>query len=121
MYTVEIVEASRELTAKERIQIKDTTSATKLDKATQIEPVEIDVAGYAVLLVHNDKSQDKDYNNYVVVDKSGDRYVTGSESFWSSFMNIYSELKDESDWILKVYRQPSKNREGKDFITCTVL
>lgn len=121
-YEVTIVETSKELSAKERIQLKDTTNAVKLDKATQVEAVEIDVDYYAVLSIHNEKAEDKDYANYVIVDKSGERYVTGSPSFWSSFMNIFDEMENETDpWKLKVYRMPSKNREGKDFITCSII
>ena len=121
-YEVTIVESSKKLTAKERIQLKDTTDAIKLDKATQIEAVVIDVDYFAELAIHNDKADDKDYANYIIVDKNGDRYVTGSPSFWSSFTNIYSEMANETEpWSLKVYRMPSKNREGKDFITCSVI
>jgi hypothetical protein len=121
-YEVKIVETSKELSAKERIQLKDTTDAIKLDKATQVDSVEIDVDYYAELSIHNDKADDKDYANYVIVDKSGDRYVTGSPSFWSAFRNIFDEMATESEpWKLKVYRMPSKNREGKDFITCSLI
>ena len=120
-YSISILEASKELTAKQRIQIKDTTDAIGLDKATQSESIVIDVDMYAILSIHNEKSEDKDYECYVIVDKNGTRYTTGSPSFWSSFINIYNEMKDESDWMLKVFRLPSKNRQGKDFITCSVI
>lgn len=121
-YEVKIVETSKELSAKERIQLKDTTDAIKLDKATKADSVEIDVDYYAELSIHNEKAEDKDYANYVIVDKSGERYVTGSPSFWSSFMNIFNEMANETEpWTLKVYRMPSKNREGKDFITCSII
>lgn len=121
-YEVKIVETSKELTAKERIQLKDTTDAIKLDKATQSGDVEIDVDYYAELSIHNERADDKDYANYVIVVKSGEKYVTGSPSFWSSFKNIFEEMKEETEpWKLKVYRMPSKNREGKDFITCSII
>lgn len=121
-YSVQILSTSKELSAKERIQLKDTTDAIKLDKATQTAEVIINVEMFAELLVHNDKADDKEYNTYVLVDKDGTRYTTGSPSFWSSFKNIYEEMKDESvAWELKVYRMPSKNREGKDFLTCSVI
>lgn len=121
-YEVKIVETSKELSAKERIQLKDTTDAIKLDRATQADSVEIDVDYYAELSIHNEKSEDKDYASYVIVDKSGERYVTGSPSFWTSFMNIFNEMANETEpWTLKVYRMPSKNREGKDFITCSII
>lgn len=121
-YEVKIVECSKELSAKERLQIKDTTDAIKLDKATQIEPVEIDVDFFAELSVHNEKSEDKDYPCYVVVAKDGTRYTTGSQSFYSAFRNIYDEMCNESEpWSIKAYRMASKNREGKDFITCSLI
>lgn len=122
-YLVEIKEISRELTAKERIQIKDTTDVVKLDEATKIEPVVIDVDLYAILSIHNEKSDNPDYLNYVVVAKDGTRYTTGSESFFNSFINIFNEMQNETEepWAIKVYRKPSTNRQGKDFITCSVI
>ena len=120
-YSVAIKESSRELTAKQRVALKDTTSAIKLDEATQVEPVTINVDMYAVLAIHNEKSENPDYENYIVVDKNGTKYVTGSASFWSSFMNIFTEMEGEDEaWTLKVYRVPSKNYKGKDFITCSI-
>ena len=120
-YSVSIKESSRELTAKQRVALKDTTSAIKLDEATQVEPVIINVDMYAILAIHNEKSENPDYDNYIVVDKNGTKYVTGSASFWSSFMDIFTEMEgDDEEWALKVYRVPSKNYKGKDFITCSI-
>lgn len=120
-YSVAIKESSRELTAKQRIALKDTTNAVKLDEATQVEPVIINVDMYAILAIHNEKSENPDYDNYIVVDKNGTKYVTGSASFWSSFMDIFTEMEgDDEEWALKVYRVPSKNYKGKDFITCSI-
>ena len=120
-YSVTVVESSRELTAKERIKIKDTTDAIKLDEATQKGAIVIAPDMYAVLGIHNEKSSDKEYKNYVLVDKDGTKYVTGSSSFWSSFKDIYDEMSGESeDYSIKVYRAPSKNYAGKEFITCSI-
>ena len=120
-YSVSIKESSRELTAKQRIALKDTTGAVKLDEATQVEPVIINVDMYAVLDIYNEKSENPDYENYIVVDKDGTKYITGSASFWSSFIDIFTEMEGEDEaWTLKVYRVPSKNYKGKDFITCSI-
>lgn len=120
-YSVEIAETSKQLSAKERIRIKDTTDAIKLDEATQDSAIIINPDMYAVLNIHNEKSDNVDYKNYIVVDKDGTKYVTGSESFWSSFMSIYVEMDGEQEeWGIKVYRAPSKNYKGKDFITCSI-
>lgn len=121
-YSVSIAEVSKELTAKERIKIKDTTDAIKLDEATQATEVVIELDFYAILNIHNEKSDNKDYKNYVLVDKNGNKYVTGSESFFTSFIAIYEEMKNEDEaWSVKAYRVPSKNYKGKDFLTCAIM
>lgn len=123
-YSVTVKEVSKELTHKERVQITDLTDCVKLDKATQEGPVLIDFDYYAVLDIHNEKSDDKDYQNYVVADKNGTRYSTGSKSFFNSLVDICDEMSDsdeDEEWQIKAYRKPSKNRAGKDFITCSIV
>lgn len=120
-YSVVIAGTSEELTAKERIKIKDTTDAIKLDEATQNATIYITPSKFAVLDIHNEKSDHVDYKNYVIVDVDGTKYVTGSESFWASFISIYDEMcGEEEEWGIKVYRSPSKNYKGKEFITCSI-
>lgn len=121
-YEVSVREASIELTARQRIMVKDTTDATPLDTATQVGEVIISPAWWAILDIHNEGSEDKDYQCYIVVDRDGKRYKTGSQSFWSAFINIWNELFDEGeDFEVKAYRMPSRNREGRDFITCSLI
>ena len=121
-YSVTVKEVSKELTHKERVQITDLTDCVKLDTATQEGPVLIDLDYYAVLAIHNEKSTDKDYDNYVVVDKNGMRYSTGSKSFFNNLVDISVEMQDSDEmWQIKAYRRPSKNRQGKDFITCSIV
>ena len=120
-YKVEIKEVSAQLTAKQRIALKDTTNAIKLDLATQEAPIIINPDFYAVLGIHNEKSDNPDYENYIVVDKNGAKYVTGSQSFWDSFKQIADEMAGEDEeWSVKVYRVESKNYKGKEFITCSI-
>lgn len=121
-YSVEIKETSRELTAKQKITLKDTSDAIKLDTACDENAVIIDPADYVVLAIHNEKSDNVDYENYVIIDKNSDKYVTGSQSFWNSFMNIYSEMQgEEEEWSIKVYKLDSKNYKGKKFLTCSII
>lgn len=124
-YSVLIAEVSQELTAKERIMLKDTTNAIKLDELTQEtdEKVIISPAIYAVLDIHNEKSEtNKDYKNFIIIDKSGKKYVTSSESFWNSFMDIANEMAGETEeWSIEVYRVPSKNFKGKEFLNCSII
>lgn len=122
IYAVEIAETSRELSAKERIALKDTTSARRLDEATAVEDVIIYPEAWAILNVHNEKADDKEYQQYILLDKSGEKFVTGSPSFWNAFMDIYTEMAGESEeWGIKVYRMESKNYKGKSFITCSII
>lgn len=121
-YSVEIAETNKELTAKERIRLKDTSDAIKLDEATKEGEIIITPASYAVLQIHNEKSENKDYNVYLIEDVDGTKYVTGSESFFTSFMDIFSEMEGESEeWQVKAYRLPSKNYKGKEFLTCSII
>lgn len=124
-YSVKVVESSKELTKKEQVMFKDLSDAINLSEFIDEHDgsVMIDVESYVELAIHNEKAKDgqnTDYTNYVVVDKNGTRYYTGSESFWSSFCDIFSEMEGaEEDWSLKVYKKQSKGK--KDFITCSVM
>lgn len=121
-YSVEIKETSRELTAKQRIALKDTSNAFKLDTICNENAVIIEPVDYAVLSIHNEKSDNVDYENYVIIDKNGDKYITGSLSFWSAYMDIYNEMQgEEEEWAIKVYKLDSKNYKGKKFLTCSII
>ena len=121
-YKTTIKESTRELDAREKIMFKDTTNCVSLDTATQEEPVLIDVDLAVVLDVHNEKSDYKDYVKYIIVDKNGTRYITGSESFWNAFSDIYDEMSDAgyTEFTVRAYRLPSKNYQGRDFLTCSL-
>lgn len=120
-YKVTIKESSKELNARERIMLKDTTNAIKLDEAAEDKLVITPVA-YAVLGIHNEKSDNVDYDNYIIVDDAGNKYVTGSESFWKSFIDIWLEMADEKEpYQIEVYKLESKNYKGKQFITCSIV
>lgn len=122
-YRVTIKETSRELTARERIMLKDTTDATKLDEIVKGgESATITPEAYAILNIHNEKSDNKDYENYIILTTDGEKYVTGSPSFWSSFMEIWDEMAEANEpFSIKVYKRDSKNFKGKQFLTCSIL
>ena len=121
-YSVKIVNASKELSARDRVAVKDTTNAIALDDATKDSPLVIAIDYYVELAVHNEKSEDKDYKKYVVVDKSGNKFVTGSESFFTAMIEIMEEMADSGeDFEIQVYRMPSKNYKGKEFLTCSIM
>lgn len=123
-YKVNIVKTSKEMSAREKIKLKDFSNAVQLDEVTQGEkPVIIEVDSFAVCEVHNEKSDNKDYTKYVIISKAGTKYVTGSESFFTSLADIMDELADagETDCTIEVYRKDSKNYKGKQFLTCSIV
>lgn len=127
-YSAEIVEASREFTARERVMFKDTQNAISMNdfaeqaKSEGAKAIIENVKDYVHIMIHNEKSEDKDYDNYIVVDGAGDKYVTGSQAFWNSFMDIYNEMKDETEpWGIQLNLIPSKNYKGKNVLTCSLV
>lgn len=122
-FTATITESSRELNAYEKVKFKDTSNALKIDELTQgSEHVVIAPAGYVVLTVHNEKSDNPDYNNYIIFDNAGTKYVTSSQSFWNSFSDIWTDMADYPDtWEIEILRKPSSNFKGKDFLTCALV
>mgnify|MGYP003297775649 CR=1 FL=1 len=111
-YSAKISYASKELSAKEKIALKDTTACISLDEATAENEIVLDYAFHAIVDVHNERSDNKDYTKTIVVTKTGERYVTGSDSFTNSLNDIVSEMIEagEGDNItIKVYRRESKN------------
>lgn len=126
-YKATIREASKPLTARERIKIKDHADALNLNEITENGSVIINVDYFAVLDIHNEASDNKDYIHTVVADKDGTLYYTGSESFYKSFLAIYTEMVEaladgeEEEIKVKVFQKESNNYRGKNFITCAVV
>lgn len=127
-YSATIVETSRELTAKERVMFKDTQNAKSLlELAEEAEnaggkAIIENITDYVVIEVHNEKSDDVDYKNYLVLDGTGEKYVTGSQSFWNSFMDIYKEMAQETEpWGIQLNLLDSKNYKGKKILTCSLI
>lgn len=123
-YKAVVARASKELSAKEKIMLKDMSDAIKLDDEVKEQALIIKPDFYAIINVHNEKSDTKDYTKIVLVDKtSGNKYATGSMPFITTFEDIVDEMADagEEDYELKVYAKESKNYKGKYFITCSII
>jgi len=126
-FSAVIRESSRELSAKERVMYKDLSNATSLvdyvkecrandGKAT------VDYAEYAIVDVHNESADNKDYTVYLFIDKAGNKYYTSSEPAWNSFTEILKEMKDETEeWGLEFNLTPSKKYNGKEILTCSLI
>lgn len=127
-YSAVIAETNMELTARERIMFKDTQNAVSLmdmakdAKANDAKAIVEDIKGYVVLDIHNEKSEDIDYKNYLIVDREGNKYVTGSASFFSSFKAIFDEMVNETEpWSIELNLLDSKNYKGKEILTCSLI
>lgn len=123
-YKAVVARASKELSAKEKIMLKDMSDAVKLDDEVKEQAIVIKPEFYAIINVHNEKSDTKDYTKIVLVDgDSGIKYTTGSMPFITTFEDIMEEMEDagETDFSLKVYAKESKNYKGKYFITCSII
>ena len=126
-YSAKIIESSKELSLVEKIRGKDLSVCKSLDEVVGEfeqagEKFHIDFAYYMIIHIVNDKSEDKEYDNYVIVDRTGESYRTGSNSFWESFKDIYNEVRDagEENFTIECYRKPSKNYANKYFLSCTI-
>ena len=127
-YNTQIISSSRELTAKERITLKDFNDCTGLDTVvTNDNGVIIDPNVIVEVQVHNEHAKDdKDYTTIIILDNDGTKYSTSSNSLRDSIADIMEELKnlsdeDKADLKIKVFKKPSKNYQGKYFLTATVI
>lgn len=127
-FSATITETSRELTARERVMFKDTQNAISINDyaesslKTGEKAVIENVKDYVKIMVHNDKSDDKDYENFVIITDAGDKYVTGSTSFWNAFKAIWDEMKEEAEpWSVQINLIPSRNYQGRNVLTCSLI
>ena len=127
-YSTKITSASRELTVKEKITLKDFNDCTGLDTIVSNENgFIIDPDVIVEVEVHNERAKDdKDYTTIVILDKDGTKYSTSSNSLRDSISDIMDELnglseEDKKDLKIKVFKKPSKNYSGKYFLTATVV
>lgn len=114
-YSVKIYACAREteLTAKEKIRIKDFTSFPKVEELLKrddpVKPVNM-----ITLDVHNETSENTDYKVYVILTTDG-MFYTSSESLAESLTYIldeYEQLETEGDWGVKIEEFKSKNNTG---------
>lgn len=125
-YSAKVVEVIglKELTGKEKVALKNFADMIQLDEATQEheEGILINVDYVAVIEVHNEEADTKDYKKQVYVDKGGQMYISGSDSLFRQYKSIYEDMKDDTEeWGIKVIRKESTNYKGKDFLTCVIV
>lgn len=126
-YYTKIKESSRELTAKEKLTLKDFNDAQPLDTVVGTDGFIIDPDVIAVVAVHNERARDdKDYETIIILDKNGTKYSSSSRSLRDSLSDIMDDLSDldepDREGIsIKIFKKESKNYTGKYFLTATVV
>lgn len=123
-YKAQVIEASKELSGKEKVALKNFADMIQLDEATKDTDagVLIQVAWTAKVAVHNEKADNQDYIKYVYVDKDGTMYISGSEPLYRQYSDIAEDMEgEEEEWGIKVIRKESANYKGKDFLTCVIV
>lgn len=128
-YKVEITETSiKELNPRMELLLKSTTGGIALDEALEDmaegEGLIIEPKDYAVLEIHNEKVKEgeaTDYTKFVILTDK-DKYVTSSQNFFNSFVDIFETMKDSGEeYSIKIFRKESRNFKGKYFLTCEII
>lgn len=128
-YKAEVTYSTRELTAREKIKFKDTTSAIALDDVVTVDkPIELTIDTVVKITVENgaikgDDGKDKEYDVLVFTTDTGDVYKTSSPSFETSIIDIFDELQELNDTdpvTVRIFKKPSKNFNG-EFISCSLV
>lgn len=130
-YKAVVKESVKGLTAREKIAIKALNDVTELnDLVTPEQAIMINIDNVVTVMVHNEKSDNQDYNKYVYVDKDGTKYVSGSEPLYTTVRDILSDIEDAiadgemdetEDITIKVLKKESANYKGQMFLTAELI
>lgn len=130
-YKSVVKESVKGLTAREKIAIKALNDVTELnDLVTPEQAIMINIDNVVTVQVHNEKSDNQDYNKYVYIDKDGTKYVSGSEPLYTTVKDILSDIEDAiadgemdetEDITIKVMKKESANYKGQMFLTAELL
>lgn len=130
-YKAVVKESVKGLTAREKIAIKALNDVTELnDLVTPEQAIMINIDNVVTVMVHNEKSDNQDYNKYVYIDKDGTKYVSGSEPLYTTVKDILSDIKDAiadgemdetEDITIKVLKKESANYKGQMFLTAELI
>nr|DAI93586.1 MAG TPA: ssDNA binding protein [Caudoviricetes sp.] len=130
-YKAVVKESVKGLTAREKIAIKALNDVTELnDLVTPEQAIMINIDNVVTVQVHNEKSDNQDYNKYVYIDKDGTKYVSGSEPLYTTVKDILSDIEDAiadgemdetGDITIKVMKKESANYKGQMFLTAELI
>lgn len=127
-YSVEIIESSRDFTPRERLKIMRNGQMLSMDSAIEEAKangatLEICPVDYAVVKIFNPIAKgDKEYEKFVVFEKGGAMFCTGSKSFFTSFKVIWDTMKEtDEEYSIELFKRESKNYPGKTYIDCAIV
>lgn len=130
-YKAVVKESVKGLTAREKIAIKALNDVAELsDLVTPEQAIMINIDNVVTVQVHNEKSDNQDYNKYVYIDKDGTKYVSGSEPLYTTVKDILSDIEDAiadgemdetEDITIKVMKKESANYKGQMFLTAELI
>lgn len=129
-YNVTITDASKELTAREKIKLKHLNGVPKLIDLCLEKPYAFSPKDWFLLNIHNEKVRRKDgntdYQILIVEDIDGNMYSTSSTSFYETFTDIFSDMKELVEetgeaYEVEAYQFPSKNYEGNNILSCRLI
>ena len=123
-YKAQVIEASKQLTGKEKVALKNFADMIQIDEATKDTDAGllINIAWTAQVSVNNEKADNQDYIKYIYVDKDGAMYISGSEPLYRQYSDIAEDMEgEEEEWGIKIIRKESSNYKGKDFLTCVIV
>lgn len=115
--------SSKELSARERIALKHPENTVGINEfLSRAGKFTMSPAWYASVRIEDPEAPDDEQvrHSYLIADKDGTIYATGSESFMSSFLDIFTEMQGEEEpYEISVFK--AKSRTGKDYITCALI
>lgn len=122
-YESTIVEATREISKREALKMKQMTDVLSINDLMENDKLLIEGvrAGFK-LHVLNEKAENPEYDVYIIETMEGQLYKTGSDSLWRNLKEILEDFREEIEAGERIdilcYKRPSKNIQSGKFITC---
>ena len=124
MYKSTVTDSFKTLSVKEKLGVKDLRDAISLNAETTENPVFMTPVNWVSLHIVNDQAEEPEYDRYVFVDASGDKYFTGSQGLFETVCEIMQEMSEnapEEEYQVKIYQLPSRKRSGKNYLTASIV
>lgn len=132
-YTVTVINSSFEkLRGIDKLRYTNFSAMRQMDELVPEDgtKVALEIVGFVQSHIHNGQCENSEYDKMVLIGKDGELYVTGSDSFATSFIEIHDALTadfidddipmNERVYPIIAFKVPSNNIKGKTFLCCGV-